>query len=158
MYLKLFENFNQEDVLDFCKSYLAYLFDDESFKIKILDNKSYSVSKLSSSGYWSPKQPHTHGGLNESTDSYVISIYKESSKHLNIHRFNLNNDNPHPMTFYWDDIKDYFIPFLNVLNEEYKLVNIIFTSHISTHREVKLEDIENGVLFSIKSINITIKK
>lgn len=133
-YLKLFESFNEENILDFCEGYLAYLLDDTTFKVRVLNNK-----------YSSQGTKYGGGGLSESSNSYVISLYREKNE-------------IRPMTFLWSDIKDYFIPFLTILSKKYEILNITFASHVFSYRDIKLEEIEDGVRFAIRSIMITIKK
>jgi hypothetical protein len=140
-YLKLFESFNEENILDFCEGYLAYLLDDSTFKIGLIDNRY--CSQTSESGI---------GGMSESYNSYVISLYREKNE------IREGEISPPPMTFLWSDIKDYFIPFLTVLSKKYEILNITFVSHIVSYRDIKLDDIEDGVRFAIRSIMITIKK
>jgi hypothetical protein len=87
-YLKrIFENdlYNQVDsdeLKDFCETYLAYLLDDTSFKIEVIE---------------SPKW-----------DSYIIWL----GKTLVDRRI---------QAFSWNDIKDYYIPFVTMLSREYDL-------------------------------------
>jgi hypothetical protein len=86
-YLKrIFENdlYNQVDdveLRDFCETYLAYLLDDTSFKIEVIDTEKW--------------------------DSYIIWLGKTL--------------NPRIQPFRWDEIKDYYIPFVTMLSREYDL-------------------------------------
>jgi len=86
-YLKrIFENdlYNQVDdveLRDFCETYLAYLLDDTSFKIEVIDTEKW--------------------------DSYIIWLGKTL--------------NPRIQPFHWNDIKDYYIPFVTMLSREYDL-------------------------------------
>jgi hypothetical protein len=79
-YLKsIFENdlYNQVDeaeLKDFCETYLAYLLDDTSFKIEVIDTEKW--------------------------DSYIIWLGKTL--------------NPRIQPFRWDEIKDYYIPFVKL--------------------------------------------
>lgn len=146
-YLKLFESFNENEIIDFCETYLAYLLDDTTFKVRVLDNR-----------YCSQGNQYSGGGVSESSDSYVLSLYRE--------RENSTSDNPltvfdipyKPMTFQWNDIKDQFIPFLSMLDKNYEVLNITFASHVFSYKDVKLDEIEDGVKFAIRSIIISIKK
>ena len=84
---KIFENdlYNQVDEVelrDFCETYLAYLLDDTSFKIEVIDTENW--------------------------DSYIIWL----GKILVDRRI---------QPFSWDEIKDYYIPFVTMLSREYDL-------------------------------------
>lgn len=86
---KIFENdlYKQVDdveLKDFCETYLAYLLDDTSFKIEVVESNGW--------------------------DSYTIWLGKIL--------------NPRIQTFKWDDIKDYYIPFVTMLSREYDLNDI----------------------------------
>jgi len=142
-YLKLFESFNENEIIDFCETYLAYLLDDTTFKVRVLDNR-----------YCSQGNQYAGGGVSESSNSYVLSLYREKDTVRN----NAANDDPQPMTFYWNDIKDQFIPFLSMLDKSYEILNITFASHVFSYKDVKLDEIEDGVKFAIRSIIISIKK
>lgn len=142
-YLKFFESFNESEIIDFCETYLAYLLDDTTFKVRVLDNR-----------YCSQGTQYGGGGVSESSNSYVLSLYREKDKVRN----NAADDGPQPMTFYWNDIKDQFIPFLTMLDKSYEILNITFASHVFSYRDIKLDDIEDGVKFAIRNIIISIKK
>lgn len=84
---KIFENdlYSQVDEVelqDFCETYLAYLLDDTSFKIEVIDTENW--------------------------DSYIIWL----GKILVDRRI---------QPFSWDEIKDYYIPFVTMLSREYDL-------------------------------------
>ena len=87
-YLKrIFESdlYNQVDDIelrDFCETYLAYLLDDTSFKIEVIESIDW--------------------------DSYIIWLGKT-----------LVDRRIQP--FHWNDIKDYYIPFVKMLSSEYDL-------------------------------------
>jgi hypothetical protein len=86
---KIFESdlYNQVDEVelkDFCETYLAYLLDDTSFKIEVIDTEKWN--------------------------SYIIWLGKIL--------------NPRIQPFKWDDIKDYYIPFVTMLSREYDLNDI----------------------------------
>jgi hypothetical protein len=84
-YLKrIFENdlYNQVDEVelkDFCETYLAYVLDDNSFDIEVVERPNW--------------------------DSYIVWLTKR----------------PVVPPFKWDDIKDYYIPFVTMLSREYDL-------------------------------------
>ena len=138
-YLKFFESFNESEIIDFCETYLAYLLDDTTFKVRVLDNR-----------YCSQGTQYGGGGVSESSNSYVLSLYREKDTST--------SGMPQPMTFYWNDIKDRFIPFLTMLEKSYKILNITFASHIYSYKYIKLDEIEDSVKFAIRNIIISIKK
>jgi hypothetical protein len=83
---KIFENdlykqVDSDELQDFCETYLAYLLDDTSFKIEVIDTEKWN--------------------------SYIIWLGKTL--------------NPRIQPFKWDDIKDYYIPFVTMLSREYDL-------------------------------------
>ena len=83
---KIFENdlysqVDSDELQDFCETYLAYLLDDTSFKIEVIDTEKW--------------------------DSYIIWLGKTL--------------NPRIQPFHWNDIKDYYIPFVTMLSREYDL-------------------------------------
>ena len=83
---KIFENdlysqVDSDELQDFCETYLAYLLDDTSFKIEVIDTEKWN--------------------------SYIIWLGKIL--------------NPRIQPFKWDDIKDYYIPFVTMLSREYDL-------------------------------------
>jgi len=131
-YLKrIFENdlYNQVDsdeLKDFCETYLAYLLDDTSFKLEVIE-----------SARW---------------DSYLIWLGKSRQE---------------KGSFKWNDIKDYYIPFVTMLSREYDLeykrldqrtssivINFVSGNQIYlTVDEIKDWDSGNG----IKEIGIVVK-
>jgi len=80
----LYSQVDEVELKDFCETYLAYLLDDTSFKIEVVE---------------SPKW-----------DSYIMWLGKIL--------------NPRIQPFKWDDIKDYYIPFVTILSREYDLNDI----------------------------------
>jgi hypothetical protein len=84
---KIFENdlysqVDSDELQDFCETYLAYLLDDTSFKIEVIDTEKWN--------------------------SYIIWLGKT-----------LVDRRIQP--FHWNDIKDYYIPFVTILSREYDL-------------------------------------
>jgi hypothetical protein len=146
-YLKLFESFNENEIIDFCETYLAYLLDDTTFKVRVLDNR-----------YCSQGTQFGGGGVSESSNSYVLSLYRERETYRSDTPLTVFDTPYQPMTFYWNDIKDQFIPFLSMLDKSYEILNITFASHVFSYKDVKLDEIEDGVKFAIRSIIISIKK
>ena len=87
---KIFENdlysqVDSDELQDFCETYLAYLLDDTSFKIEVVESQGWN--------------------------SYTIWLGKT-----------LVDRRIQP--FKWDDIKDYYIPFVTMLSREYDLNDI----------------------------------
>ncbi len=83
-----------EELKDFCESNLVYLI-DEGFTLEFSDNTESSYRK-------------EFGGITVRLSKYSIG------------RNNLIGDYKHFSYFNWDDIKDYYIPFLERLSREYK--------------------------------------
>jgi hypothetical protein len=77
----LYSQVDEAELKDFCETYLAYLLDDTSFKIEVVDTEKW--------------------------DSYIIWLGKTL--------------NPRIQPFRWDEIKDYYIPFVTMLSREYDL-------------------------------------
>ena len=87
------ESVNKEELQDFCETYLAYLLDNDDFKIK-------------------------------------ASIYYGLVNNTN-HQIEFENQKG----FKWDEIKNFFIPFLVHLNNKYDISTInIFTSKLRWYR------------------------
>lgn len=84
-----------EELKDFCESNLIYLIDD-GFTLEFVDTTESSHKK-------------DFGGI-------TVRISKYSSG-----RNNLIGDYKQFSYFNWDDIKDYYIPFLIRINNEYKI-------------------------------------
>ena len=78
----LYSQVDEVELQDFCETYLAYLLDDTSFKIEVIDTENW--------------------------DSYIIWLGKT-----------LVDRRIQP--FSWDEIKDYYIPFVTMLSREYDL-------------------------------------
>jgi hypothetical protein len=156
-YLKLFESFNENEIIDFCETYLAYLLDDTTFKVRVLDNRE-KTSWNNIQYVWSQGTQFGGGGVSESSNSYVLSLYRERETYRSDTPLTVFDTPYQPMTFYWNDIKDQFIPFLSMLDKNYEILNITFASHVFSYKDVKLDEIEDGVKFAIRSIIISIKK
>jgi hypothetical protein len=98
-YLKrIFESLDKNELLDFCETNLVYLL-DEGFEIIVNDH----FSKRS-----------------EGNPFYQI-IIEESNEES---RLGLTNPNISVVKtpFSWNKIKDYFIPFMDLLDKNYKLL------------------------------------
>jgi hypothetical protein len=161
-YIKYFEaKTSKQPLRDFCEMYLAYLLDDETYKLKIDYEKSHI---LSDGGYW-------HNELKQSIkvrnsprfDTIIFSrekIVKVNSRNYNYETGDYEpysyNENK-PITFNWNEIKDQFIPFFTILDRRYRVVNITFTDGKNI-KGVRKEDIEKDIPFPIKQIYITVRK
>lgn len=94
-YLKrIFESVNIDELKDFCESNLIYLI-DEGFTIEVIDNTDSSFKK-------------EFAGV-----TIRLSKYDRTTNSL-LGTYKYNKD------FNWNDIKDYYIPFLIRLSKEYK--------------------------------------
>jgi len=171
-YIKYFEaKTSKQSLKDFCEMYLAYLLDDETYKLKIDYEKSHT---LNDGAYW-------HNGMNASKIRQSINVRKsprfdtiilsrEIIKKVNNRNYNYDtgeyetysyNENK-PTTFKWNEIKDQFIPFFIMLDRRYRVVNITFTDGKNI-KGVRKEDIEKDIPFmsagnQIKQIYITVRK
>jgi hypothetical protein len=108
-HLKKFnESINREELQDFCDTYLAYLLDNDEFKVYV------------------------------SRHSTAISLVKgrrEEYKALNSPEF----------IFTWDEIKDYFIPFLHMLSKQSPITRIKFWNLNRRFDPNKLDGIGNDL-------------
>ena len=84
----LYSQVDEAELRDFSETYLAYLLDDTSFKIEVIDTE--------------------RSGAKSAWDSYIIWLGKT-----------LVDRRIQP--FHWNDIKDYYIPFVTILSREYDL-------------------------------------
>jgi hypothetical protein len=95
------ENIKAGDVREFAKDYLAYLFDSEE--------DGFRLDIYNSPGYDRISGPFTHiSDERHLTQNTLIRFSKGS---------------PKIESFSWNDIKDYFIPFLHFFINKYKLSN-----------------------------------
>lgn len=78
----LYNQVDEQELKDFSETYLAYLLDDESFKIQV----RVLIPKL---------------------ESYIIWLDRKN--------------NGKSLRFYWNDIKDSYIPFVKMLESKYDL-------------------------------------
>jgi hypothetical protein len=160
-YIKYFEaKTSKQPLRDFCEMYLAYLLDDETYKLKIDHENSHIIND---GGYW-------HNELKQSIkvrnsprfDTIILSreIIKKVSRNYN---YETGEYEPYsyneykPTTFNWSEIKDHFIPFFTILDRRYRVVNITFTDGKNI-KGVRKEDIEKDIPFPIKQIYITVRK
>ena len=89
-YLKTFESVDLEnDLRDFCETYLAYLLDGD-FELSVI---------WQGRGYMGPEK-----------DCYNINLCKL-------------DDYSSAAGFTWNEVKDYYIPFIHMLNNEYKIMS-----------------------------------
>lgn len=114
----------REDLQEFCDTYLAYLY-DEGFKIDLND--------LPNS--WEPDF-HATGSMTK-----LIRITKPSP------------DMGYRVNFYWKDIEDNFIPFIEVLQQKYYLrTNIEF---ITPTNQIMFKPME--IINELGDLNYTFK-
>jgi hypothetical protein len=161
-YIKYFEaKTSKQPLRDFCEMYLAYLLDDETYKLKIDHENSHIIND---GGYW-------HNELKQSIkvrksprfDTIILSrekIVKVNSRNYNYETGDYEpvtyNENK-PITFNWNEIKDHFIPFFTILDRRYRTVNMTFTDGKNI-KGVRKEDIEKDIPFPIKQIYVTVRK
>jgi hypothetical protein len=91
---KIFESLDINELKDFCESNLIYLI-DEGFTVEVIDNTDSSFKK-------------EFAGV-----TIRLSKYDRTTNSL-LGTYIYNKD------FNWNDIKDYYIPFLIRLSKEYK--------------------------------------
>ena len=105
---------NREELKDFCEMYLAYLVDD-NIKISIVQNNIHYKSK---------------------------GITREPIC-INIHGFTSYENN---QTTYrtWGDIKDHFIPFIQMLDNNYNIAYI----YTDRHRNVDFPNADTTIKFT----------
>jgi hypothetical protein len=92
--LRVNRNLECEELKDFCESNLIYLI-DEGFTVEVIDNTDSSFKK-------------EFAGV-----TIRLSKYDRTTNSL-LGTYKYNKD------FNWNDIKDYYIPFLIRLSKEYK--------------------------------------
>jgi len=162
-YIKYFEaKSSKQPLRDFCEMYLAYLLDDETYKLKIDSEKSHILSDVR---YWQAKQ---EGKVKQSIalrnsprfDTIVFireKIVKVNTFYTepNYEPFTYNETKS--ITFNWNEIKDHFIPFYTILDRRYRVVNMTFTDGKNI-KGLRKEDIEKDIPFPIKQIYITVRK
>lgn len=165
---------SKQPLKDFCEMYLAYLLDDETYKLKIDYEKSHIISevrattnKWRNTGYvktWDDAGNQFIDVRNSPRFDTII-LSREIIKKVNTRNYNYDtgeyepysyNENK-PTTFNWGEIKDHFIPFFTILDRRYRVVNITFTDGKNI-KGVRKEDIEKDIPFAIKEIYITVRK
>jgi hypothetical protein len=156
---------SKQSLKDFCEMYLAYLLDDETYKLEIDSEKSHI---LSDGAYWHNKQDgriKQSIALRNSPRFDTIILSREIIKKVNSRNYNYDTgeyepysyDENKPTTFNWDEIKNHFIPFFTILDRRYRVVNITFTDGKNI-KGVRKEDIEKDIPFPIKQIYVTVRK
>lgn len=81
------------------------------------------------------------------TKHYLYDIVIEISK---------SSNNVKDGFFRWNHIKDYLIPFIQILNEEYKLSNITITDNKYTERKITIDDVLNDTVKGLVMCDLTI--
>lgn len=165
-YIKYFEaKTSKQSLKDFCEMYLAYLLDDDTYKLKIDYGMSHIIgevrtttNKWRNTGYLKTWDDAGNQFIDVKSsprfDTIVLSREKVRKR--------VNYDEKIPITFNWNEIKDQFIPFFIMLDRRYRVVNITFTDGKNI-KEVRKEDIEKDIPFmsagnQIKQIYITVRK
>jgi hypothetical protein len=94
-YLKTFESVDfEKDLRDFCETYLAYLLDDGDFELSVI---------------W---QGSIYNVVTPDKDYHIIKICK----------LDYSDSYTRATGFNWLQVKDYFIPFLHMLNNKYSIL------------------------------------
>ena len=161
-YIKYFEaKTSKQPLRDFCEMYLAYLLDDDTYKLKIDYDMSHIIGEVRTSLLH--KQQHKGFYKIEDNSGNQFIDVKSSPRFDTIIfsrekvRKRVNYDQKIPITFNWNEIKDQFIPFSIILDRRYRVVNITFTDGKNI-RSVRKEEIEKDIPFPIKQIYITVRK
>ena len=145
-YLKRFNESIEEksDLYEFCEDYLAYLLDDSSFELDVFNTVDLDII---------------------TSMAICLTRYgKIKGKYLKTGQ----------IEFTWKEIKDYYIPFLHILNREYKIVSTsgsefdendkyiylppvvhFFDSVNNVDLEISLEKVLSGVSLSIEDLPIS---
>ncbi len=162
-YIKLFEAKTKQNLKDFCEMYLAYLLDDDTFKLQIKEGQSHIIND---GIYWHNALKVTQSiKVRNSPRFDTIILTRESIKRQISRAYdydageyrNYEYDDRKSITFNWDKIKDHFIPFFTILDRRYRVVNLTFTDGRNI-KGVKKEDIERDIPFPIKEIYLTVRK
>lgn len=99
IYLKRFNECLQlketEELMDFAENCLAFLL-DEGFQLELVDRYGRD-----------PNDP----SFDEDTEYYWIDLYGPI------------NDEDNTRNFSWEEVKDYYIPFISLIKNRYKLVD-----------------------------------
>ena len=161
-YIKYFEaKTSKQPLRDFCEMYLAYLLDDDTYKLLIHEGKSHI---LNNGAYWHNSKIRQSINVRNSPRFDTIILTREK-----IEKYFLNDPVTHipvhferydkikKIPFNWSEIKDHFIPFFTILDRRYRVVTITFTDGKNI-KEVKKEDIEKDIPFPIREIYITVRK
>jgi hypothetical protein len=125
-YIKLFEDLFEDELQDFCDTYLAYLKDD-GFNVYI------------NSAGWTDGQGE-------------ITILRRNEDGFTLDEFS------------WDEVKDHFIPFLQMLYKEYNYDKstdkIIFFTPNAKYITKSFDEVVNDKIFPVTNmpINKDIKK
>jgi len=161
-YIKYFEaKTSKQPLRDFCEMYLAYLLDDETYKLKIDSEESHILSDV----YYVNGKVKQSIVLRNSPRFDTIVFIREKIVKVNTRNYNYETGDyePHsynenkPTTFNWNEIKDHFIPFFTILDRRYRVVNMTFTDGKNI-KGLRKEDIEKDIPFPIKQIYITVRK
>lgn len=112
-YLKRFNEGLQlkevEELMDFAENCLAFLL-DEGFQLELVDRYSHD-----------PNDP----SFDENTEYYWIDLYGPI------------NDEDNTRNFSWDEVKDYYIPFISLINNRYRLVEGSYKGDLLTYFKIQ---------------------
>lgn len=134
---------DKNDLYEFCEGYLAYLLDDSSFELDVFNTVDVDVII---------------------SMAICLTRYgRRKGRYLKTGQ----------IEFTWSEIKDYYIPFLHILNKEYKIVSTtgsefdktdkyiylppvvhFFDSVNNVDLEFSLEKVLSGVSLSIDKLPI----
>lgn len=164
-YIKLFEYF-KEDLRRFSEETLAYLLDDDSIILKIERSKLYRITEPKFDPYYKTHyKPRSvvnkeNKALQEITsvdnrrcDTIILEkgVYKMRTHNYGVERVYIE------MSFTWNSIKENMIPFIEMLDINYGIKDIIFLDKNDKVRGVRKDKIEEFD-FEIKKIYISVKK
>ena len=140
-YLKRFNEGLQlketEELMDFAENCLAFLL-DEGFQLELVDRYGRN-----------PNDP----SFEEDTEYYWIDLYGPT------------NDEDNTRNFSWEEVKDYYIPFISLIKNRYKLVDnereykgdLVYFK-VQTGRRFDEHSFFNFTVEEIMNDNVTIPK
>lgn len=162
-YIKLFEEL-KEDLKTFCNTYLAYLLDDDSFKIEIKNDSIYLIKdkvgeRVDKTGYrFRHAVDKQIGEIKFNRRTNVFKLYRNITERKRTYD-GYTYDNLVVKYFSWKEIEDYFIPFVLMLDNQYGIVNITLLLKDNTLKALKIDDVEKDFDIEwIRDIYITVKK
>ena len=148
-YLKRFNEGLQlketEELMDFTENCLAFLL-DEGFQLELVDRYGRN-----------PNDP----SFEEDTEYYWIDLYGPTTRQAG--QFVQQTDDNR--NFNWDEVKDYYIPFISLMNNRYNLVenersykgDLVYFK-VQTGRRFDEHSFFNFTVEEIMNDNVTIPK